>query len=55
MLTSSTLAFYDVDGDNMQVLKSLWRSNKPLTATGLLMVPALILALAGRPFLGGLL
>ena len=50
MLTSSTLAFYDVDGDNMQVLKSLWRSNKPLTATGLLMVPALILALAGLYF-----
>lgn len=34
----------------MQVLKSLWETNKPLTATGLLMVPILVFALAGLLF-----
>lgn len=34
----------------MQFLKSLWETNKPLTATGLLMLPVLVLSLAGLYF-----
>lgn len=34
----------------MQVVNTLWETNKPLTATGLLMVPVLLFALAGLVF-----